>query len=100
MAADTPSKCGLAMKPLIRLAAVFATAAAVLLSTPGCERRPAATAEMFVMEAKEKTNTYLAEHGDAHGKKGHGDQKGHGDKKDAAHPEAAAAPAATPQPFI
>lgn len=76
------------MKLLTRLAAVLFTAAAVLLSTPGCERRPAATAKMFVDEAESKTNAYAKKHGDSHGK-----------KKDA-HPPAAGAASPAPQKFI
>ncbi|MBS0658049.1 MAG: hypothetical protein JSR82_07370 [Verrucomicrobia bacterium] len=77
------------MKLTFRLAAIVLTAAAVLISTPGCERRPASTAKMFVDEAYSKTNAAAKEHGD---------KKGHGDKKKDAHPPADAA--ATPQKFI
>ena len=75
------------MKPLFRFSAAVLAAAAVLVSTPGCERRSAAVTKMFVDEAMEKTNTHGKGHGDSHGK-----------KKDGAHPSAA--PAASPQKFI
>lgn len=74
------------MKPILRLTALFLTAAAVLLSTPGCERRPASVTKQFVDEAAEKTNASAKAHGDSHGK-----------KKDA-HPPAKAA--ASPEKFI
>jgi len=77
------------MKPLTRIAALVFTAAAVLVATPGCERRPASTTKMFVDEAYEKTNAAAKEHGD---------KKGHGDKKKDAHPPAAAPGA--PEKFV
>lgn len=79
------------MKPFARIAAVLFAAAAVLISTPGCERQRAETAKKFVDEGLSKTTEYQKAHGKAKGD-GHADKA----KKDAA--PAAAGP--TPQKFI
>ena len=76
------------MKRLICSLALVIILAAVLLTSPACNRMPGDTARLFYLEQMEKTNAFQTQHAK------------HEEKKDAEHADKQAEPAATPQKLV